>query len=64
MELVFEIPLLSEKILTDADVVKHLPSWLPFQKEAQKGREMIERLVSKPFEHVKREMVRQGTRQE
>ncbi|EED79605.1 predicted protein, partial [Postia placenta Mad-698-R] len=36
--------------------LKHLPSWVPFQREASTGREMIERLVSKPYEHVKREM--------
>ncbi|EJF59311.1 cytochrome P450 [Dichomitus squalens LYAD-421 SS1] len=36
--------------------MKHLPSWVPFQQEAKQGREMIERLVTKPFEHVKREM--------
>ncbi|EED84236.1 predicted protein, partial [Postia placenta Mad-698-R] len=37
--------------------LKHLPSWVPFQREASTGREMIERLVTKPFEHVKRAMV-------
>ncbi|CCM05003.1 uncharacterized protein FIBRA_07202 [Fibroporia radiculosa] len=36
--------------------LKYLPSWVPFQREASKGREMIESLASKPFEHVKREM--------
>ncbi|KAI0919557.1 hypothetical protein AcV5_001591 [Taiwanofungus camphoratus] len=36
--------------------LKHLPSWVPFQREARKGKEMIERLVTKPFEHVKQQM--------
>ncbi|KAK7461271.1 hypothetical protein VKT23_008447 [Stygiomarasmius scandens] len=36
--------------------LKHLPSWVPFQKEAATGKEMIERLVTLPFEHVKKEM--------
>ena len=39
-------------------VVKHLPSWFPFHQEAKKGRRMIDELVTKPYEHVKREMVR------
>ncbi len=37
--------------------MKHLPSWLPFHQEAKKGRDMIDELVTKPYEHVKREMV-------
>ncbi|EKM49581.1 uncharacterized protein PHACADRAFT_154053 [Phanerochaete carnosa HHB-10118-sp] len=41
-------------------ILKHLPSWVPFQKEAKVGREMIERLAARPFEHVKTEM-RAGT---
>ncbi|KAL0959324.1 hypothetical protein HGRIS_014585 [Hohenbuehelia grisea] len=36
--------------------MKYLPSWVPFQREATKGRAMIENLVTKPLEHVKREM--------
>ncbi|OSC96472.1 cytochrome P450 [Trametes coccinea BRFM310] len=36
--------------------MKYLPSWLPFQREAARGREMIERLVATPFEHVQRDM--------
>ncbi|RDB19701.1 hypothetical protein Hypma_013169 [Hypsizygus marmoreus] len=34
--------------------LKYAPSWVPFQREASRGREMIERLVSMPLEHVKR----------
>lgn len=37
--------------------MKYLPSWLPFQRKARFGKEMIEEMVIKPFEHVKREMV-------
>ena len=40
--------------------VKYLPSWLPFQKTGRQGKEMIERLVTKPFEHVKHEIVRRS----
>ncbi|KAH9896527.1 cytochrome P450 [Cubamyces lactineus] len=36
--------------------MKHLPSWLPFQKEATRGRDMIDTLVTMPFEHVKRDI--------
>ncbi|KAI0746389.1 cytochrome P450 [Daedaleopsis nitida] len=36
--------------------MKHLPSFLPFQKVAKKGKEMVDILVSRPFEHVKDEM--------
>ncbi|KAI0635409.1 cytochrome P450 [Trametes polyzona] len=35
--------------------MKYLPSWLPFHKEALHGREMIDRMVSKPFDLVMRE---------
>ena len=38
-------------------LVKYLPSWVSFQREARKGRDVIESLVTKPFEHVKQEMV-------
>ncbi|KAG5635497.1 hypothetical protein H0H81_011032 [Sphagnurus paluster] len=37
--------------------LKHLPSWVPFQKKAAHGREMVERLMTTPFEHVKRSMM-------
>ncbi|EKM50920.1 uncharacterized protein PHACADRAFT_151345 [Phanerochaete carnosa HHB-10118-sp] len=37
-------------------ILKYSPSWVPFQKEAHAGREMIERLVTRPLEHVKKEM--------
>ncbi|KAJ8482310.1 hypothetical protein ONZ51_g5439 [Trametes cubensis] len=36
--------------------MKHLPSWVPFQREATRGRGMIDTLVTMPFEHVKRDM--------
>ncbi|KAI0704573.1 cytochrome P450 [Earliella scabrosa] len=36
--------------------LKYLPSWVPFQQSAQNGKAMIERLVTKPFERVKRDM--------
>ncbi|KJA28899.1 hypothetical protein HYPSUDRAFT_33334 [Hypholoma sublateritium FD-334 SS-4] len=36
--------------------MKYLPSWMGFQKEAVVGREMIERLVALPYEHVKRDL--------
>nr|VWP02507.1 Arg-6 protein [Ganoderma boninense] len=53
--------ILSKQILeTPGDffshVLKHLPSWLPFHQAAKKGRDMIDELVTKPYEHVKREM--------
>lgn len=37
--------------------VKYLPSWMPFQKFASRGRKMIEQFINKPFEQVMREMV-------
>lgn len=37
--------------------VKHLPGWLPFQRTANRGRNMIERLVTKPLDYVKDQMV-------
>ncbi|KAI0759411.1 cytochrome P450 [Trametes elegans] len=36
--------------------IRYLPSWIPFQREAAKGRSMIERLVARPFDYVKTEM--------
>jgi len=33
-----------------------LPSWVPFQREAQQGKKMIAKLVDMPFEHVKRQI--------
>ncbi|KAJ8503632.1 hypothetical protein ONZ45_g10684 [Pleurotus djamor] len=36
--------------------LKYLPSWMPFQKEAAVGKEMIEKLVTMPFEHVKKDL--------
>ncbi|KAI0764639.1 cytochrome P450 [Fomes fomentarius] len=38
--------------------MKHLPSWLPFQRSARQGKDMIDRLVTKPFEHVNAEMAK------
>ncbi|OBZ74344.1 O-methylsterigmatocystin oxidoreductase [Grifola frondosa] len=40
--------------------LKYLPSWVPFQQEARRGRYMIEHLVTMPFEHVKKQMA-EGT---
>ncbi|KAJ3552582.1 hypothetical protein NM688_g4079 [Phlebia brevispora] len=37
-------------------IMKRLPEWVPFHKEAKIGKDMIERLVTKPFEHVKAQM--------
>ncbi|KDQ61306.1 hypothetical protein JAAARDRAFT_152482 [Jaapia argillacea MUCL 33604] len=37
--------------------LKYLPSWIPFQQEASRGKKMIEHLVTMPFEHVKQKMV-------
>ena len=34
-------------------LVKYLPSWFLFQQEAARGRQMIESLVTRPFEDVK-----------
>ncbi|KIK54688.1 hypothetical protein GYMLUDRAFT_99986 [Collybiopsis luxurians FD-317 M1] len=34
-------------------MMKYLPSWVPFQVKAAEGRAMIERMVQKPFDHVK-----------
>ncbi|KAJ8689724.1 hypothetical protein PTI98_012598 [Pleurotus ostreatus] len=36
--------------------MKHLPSWMPFQKEVVVGKQMIEDLITAPFEHVERDM--------
>ncbi|KAL0960434.1 hypothetical protein HGRIS_005477 [Hohenbuehelia grisea] len=36
--------------------LKYLPSWVPFHKEAAKGKAMIEELVTMPYEHVKRDL--------
>jgi len=36
--------------------LKHLPSGFPFQRKAKLGKEMIERMVTKPIEHVKRDI--------
>ena len=47
-------PLVNEKT---AQAVKHLPAWVPFRREAKKGYSMINRLVTKPYEHVKRDIV-------
>ncbi|KZT19227.1 cytochrome P450 [Neolentinus lepideus HHB14362 ss-1] len=42
-------------------IFKYLPSWVPFQQEAKKGKYMIDHLVTMPFNQVKREML--GERQ-
>ncbi|THH16796.1 hypothetical protein EW146_g3913 [Bondarzewia mesenterica] len=38
--------------------LKVLPSWIPFQREAAKGKAMIENMVSTPYQHVKAEMAK------
>ncbi|OJA16744.1 hypothetical protein AZE42_09320 [Rhizopogon vesiculosus] len=41
--------------------LKHLPSWIPFNKiheTGSLGREQIERLITRPFEHVLQERVK------
>ncbi|KAJ7223154.1 cytochrome P450 [Mycena pura] len=37
-------------------LLKHLPSWFPFHKEARLGRAMIDEFVTKPYEHVKHDL--------
>ncbi|KAJ7626268.1 cytochrome P450 [Mycena polygramma] len=37
-------------------ILKYLPSWVPFKRHAATGKEMIERLVEKPYQHVVQEM--------
>ena len=46
--------------MPDAYAVKHLPSWMPFHKEAKNGGRMIEQMISKPFQHVLSQIVRQS----
>ncbi|KAI0644111.1 cytochrome P450 [Trametes meyenii] len=36
--------------------MRYLPWWLPFQKAARRGHDSILKMVTVPFEHVKREM--------
>ncbi|OCH91993.1 cytochrome P450 [Obba rivulosa] len=36
--------------------LKYAPSWVPFQQEAAEGRKLMKELLTKPFEHVKRDM--------
>jgi hypothetical protein len=46
-------------------LVKYLPSWIPFNKiheTGHLGRERIERLITRPFEHVLEERAK-GTAQ-
>lgn len=38
-------------------LVKHLPSWVPFQQKAIRGRQMIESTVATPYSRAKREIV-------
>lgn len=38
-------------------LVKYLPSWVPFQRRAAHGKDMIAKLVNMPFEKVKQDMV-------
>ncbi|KAF5388377.1 hypothetical protein D9615_000792 [Tricholomella constricta] len=37
-------------------ILKYLPAWVPFRKEATMGKTMIEEFVSKPLKHVQREI--------
>ncbi|KAI0746370.1 cytochrome P450 [Daedaleopsis nitida] len=37
-------------------IMKHLPSWVSFRRYATRGRDMIQKLVTTPFEFVKSEM--------
>ncbi|VDC07343.1 unnamed protein product [Peniophora sp. CBMAI 1063] len=37
-------------------MMKHLPSWLPFQRRAARGRAMVHRMVTEPFLRVQRDM--------
>jgi len=57
MELITKATVPGAFICDFMPILKHLPSWVSFQKEAVKGKEMIETLVTKPFEHVKRQML-------
>ncbi|KAJ3972753.1 cytochrome P450 [Lentinula raphanica] len=36
--------------------MKHLPKWLPFMQEAIHGKNMIDTLVDRPFEHIKSQL--------
>lgn len=38
-------------------LVKYLPSWVPFQREAKAAKLMVAKQMKKPFMRVKREMV-------
>ncbi|KAI0739410.1 cytochrome P450 [Daedaleopsis nitida] len=38
--------------------LKYLPSWVPFQRSAREGKDMIARLVTKPFERVQQDMAK------
>ncbi|KAF9531625.1 cytochrome P450, partial [Crepidotus variabilis] len=39
-------------------IIKYLPAWLPFRREAAEGRLMIEELVSKPFYQTREDISR------
>lgn len=39
-------------------LVRHLPSWLPFQKYGRLGKAQIYRFVTRPFEYVKKQIVK------
>ncbi|OCH86637.1 cytochrome P450 [Obba rivulosa] len=40
--------------------LKHAPSWVPFQRELQEGRQIWYEFLTRPFEHVKSEMATGG----
>ncbi|THH21271.1 hypothetical protein EW146_g251 [Bondarzewia mesenterica] len=58
MELVTKATVPGAFICDFLPFLKYLPSWVPFQRYAVKGKDMIESLVTRPFEHVKREMAK------
>lgn len=40
--------------------MKYLPSWVPFEREAARARQIIESLVDTPFGRAQKEMVSYG----
>lgn len=44
--------------ITPLILVKYSPKWVPFQRFADHGRKMIEKMVTTPYERVKAELVR------
>ncbi|KAF7799349.1 hypothetical protein EIP86_010581 [Pleurotus ostreatoroseus] len=50
--------LLGQQLLNTPEdfFMKYLPGWFHFHREANAGKAMIERMVNRPFEHVKAQM--------